>query len=261
MLKMLMNNPYAWLLLSLCTIASLIFAIYTWALGKKIKEISIDRYTNEIVKIGINSIKKLEMKFDGKAIHDLSSTIFFVWNSGNDVINDSDMVGEIPIKITCEDGEFLDVKLIKQSDKSNAFHILNFNSKNIEIAFDYIDGGEGLKFQILHTGSGEKIHVEYKIKGGQAKRDCAELRKKVRKKEGIKLSIDELMPMIALIFGIFVSSLLFNLLEITSENLILLFLVFSGLFALIFLFIYRELKSKIREILHRAIPDTLKNGK
>ncbi len=70
---------------------------------------------------GKSPINKLEMKFDGKAIQELSSTIYFIWNSGSDVINAGDMVGENSIKIICEDEQFLDVKIIKQSDESNAF--------------------------------------------------------------------------------------------------------------------------------------------
>ena len=49
-LKALMNNPYAWLTLSVCTILSLVFAIYTLVVDKKRKEISTDYYTNEIIK-------------------------------------------------------------------------------------------------------------------------------------------------------------------------------------------------------------------
>lgn len=262
MLKMLMNNPYAWLLLSLCTIASLFFAIYTWIVGKKTKEISIDRYTNEIVKMGIRSIKRLEMKYDGKVIQDLSSTIFFIWNSGNDVINADDMVGENPIRITCKNEQLLAVKIIIQSDKSNAFRISKFNSKDIEIAFDYIDSGEGVQFQILHTGSEDNINVEYKIKGGKAKRDCVELRKKSINRTPIKaFIIDEIIPIVVFVLGMIVAILLFNVLKISIEPLSLSFIVFSVLCGIILLIIFLELKIKFSKIFHRTIPDKLKRGK
>ena len=60
MVEELMSNPYAWLFLSLCTVASFVFAIYTWINGKKTKEISIDNCTNEIVKMGKSPINKLD---------------------------------------------------------------------------------------------------------------------------------------------------------------------------------------------------------
>ena len=70
MVEELMSNPYAWLFLSLCTVASFVFAIYTWINGKKTKEISIDNCTNEIVKMGKSPINKLLilriLKYDKK---------------------------------------------------------------------------------------------------------------------------------------------------------------------------------------------------
>ena len=258
LIEMLMSNPYAWLLLSLCTVVSLIFAIYTWITGKRTKEISIDKYTNEIVKMGKSPIQKLEMKFDGKAIQDLSSTIYFIWNSGNDVINANDMVGERPIRITCENEQFLDVKIIKQSDESNSFRILDFNTTNIEMAFDYIDSGEGLKLQILHTGTDGEIHVEYKIKGGKPKRDCAELKKGSGIKRVIKAIVNELIPMIIWGLSLFIVVLLYNVMGISEEGQFVSILVLSTSLALIMILIFVKLKSVIKNVFHRAIPSTLK---
>lgn len=261
MIERLMSNPYAWLFLSLCTVASLIFAIYTWIKGKKTKEISIDNCTNEIVKMGKSPINKLEMKFDGKAIQELSSTIYFIWNSGSDVINASNMVGENPIKIICEDEQFLDVKIIKQSDESNAFKILYFSATKIEMSFDYIDSGEGVKLQILHNGNDEKIHVEYKIKGGKSKRNCAELRKEGGIKKIIKSIADELIPMFIWLF-VFLMTALFvnaisNLIGVTGEGLFVTTIVLSIPLTLIMIFIFIKIKSIFKQRFHRTIPNTL----
>lgn len=261
MLERLMSNPYAWLFLSLCTIASLFFAIYTWIKGKKTKEISLDNYTNEIVKMGKSPIHKLEMKFDGKSIQELSSTIYFIWNSGSDVINVSDMVGENPIKITCEDEQFLDVKIIKQSDESNTFQILDFNTTAIEISFDYIDSGEGVKLQILHTGNAEKIQVEYKIKGGKPKRNCAEL----RKESGMKKAIaDEVIPVFIWLFVFLMTALIVNIIGITVKapfaitTALVITIVLSIPLTLIMILIFIKIKRTLKEVFHRTVPNALK---
>lgn len=260
-IERLMSNSYAWLFLSLCTVASLIFAIYTWIKGKKTKEISIDNCTNEIVKMGKSPINKLEMKFDGKAIQELSSTIYFIWNSGSDVINAGDMVGENPIKIICEDEQFLDVKIIKQSDESNAFKILDFNAANIEVSFDYIDSGEGVKLQILHNGNDERIHVEYKIKGGKPKRNCAELRKENGIKKFIKAIVDELIPMfiwlfVLLMIGLF-GNIISNLTGVTGEGLFAMSFVLSIPLTLIMILIFIKTKRMFKRVFHRTVPNTL----
>lgn len=243
---------------SLCTVVSLIFAIYTWITGKKTKEISIDNYTNEIIKMGKSPIQKLEMKFDGKAIQDLSSTIYFIWNSGNDVINVNDMVGKKPIRITCKNEQFLDIKIIKQSDESNAFQILNFNSTNIEMTFDYIDSGEGLKFQILHTGTDEEIHVDYKIKGGKPKRDCVELRKESGIKKAIRAAAYELIPMIIWLLSFIMAALFSSIIGITGKGLFYTAIVLSIPITLILILFFVKLKNAVRQVFHRAIPSTLK---
>lgn len=259
MIERLMGNPYAWLFLALCTVASLFFAIYTWIKGKKTKEISIDNYTNEIVKMGKSPINKLEMKFDGKAIQELSSTIYFLWNSGSDVINASDMVGKKPIKIICEDEQFLDVKILKQSDESNSFQITDFNAANIEISFDYMDSGEGVKIQILHTGNVEKIQVEYKIKGGKPKRNCAELRKERGIKKVIKAIADELIPMFIWLFVFLMAALIVYIIGITGEGFLVITTIISVPLTLIMMFAFVKIRRMLKQIFHRTVPDALKN--
>lgn len=259
MIERLMGNPYAWLFLALCTVASLFFAIYTWIKGKKTKEISIDNYTNEIVKMGKSPINKLEMKFDGKAIQELSSTIYFLWNSGSDVINASDMVGKKPIKIICEDEQFLDVKILKQSDESNSFQITDFNAANIEISFDYMDSGEGVKIQILHTGNVEKIQVEYKIKGGKPKRNCAELRKERGIKKVIKAIADELIPMFIWLFVFLMTALIVYIIGITGEGFLVITTIISVPLTLIMMFAFVKIRRMLKQIFHRTVPDVLKN--
>lgn len=74
----LMSNSFAWIFLSLCTIFSVIFAIYTWIVGYKRKEISVDYSSNDIIKQGKQPIPKLDIKYEHKTIQDLSATIFYI---------------------------------------------------------------------------------------------------------------------------------------------------------------------------------------
>src|SRR5574344_3385 len=120
----LMHNPYAWPILSLCTIISVVFSIYTWIMGKKIKELSIDITNNEIINKGINSIPKLDIKYNERSINALTSTSIFIWNSGTEVINNYDVVGEL-IKIKSNSEEILDSQIMIQSDETNKFVLHN----------------------------------------------------------------------------------------------------------------------------------------
>lgn len=182
-----MENPYAWLILSVCTVGSLIFAIYTWFVGKKVKEISVDYSSNHIVKTGKSPIPKLEMKYNGKGIDNLSSTFFYIWNSGNEVVNDEDLVKVCPLKIKCDSEQILDAQIIKQSDDSNGFFIKKIAPEEVELQFEYIDCGEGVSIQVLHAGAEDKFSLDCKIKGGRKIKDCVKNRKKQRGKGFLRL--------------------------------------------------------------------------
>ena len=253
-----MNNPYAWAFLSLCTIVSFAFAIYTWIVGRKTKEISIDYYSNDIIKQGKDPISKLDIKFDGKEIHDLSSTFFYIWNSGNDVINIEDIVSTKQLRIKSKSNNILDVHIIKQSDDSNSFSIMNFTSTNIEIAFEYMDSGEGVLLQVLHTDSKNDLFVDCKIKGGKPIRDCIELKKDKGIYRFLTNCFDELMPMILLIISGCVSIMLLKLIGIPTNDNSILVPLFIVIVTIVMEFMYYKAKKKINMAFHRTIPNELK---
>ena len=146
----LMENPYAWAVLSICTIVALIFAVYTWIVGKKKMELSCFHNTFRVVKAGKSVIPKLSLSYEGQAIDDLTVTKYVIWNSGNEVLNRSDIVQVCPLQIVCDDNaQILDAQIIVQS-------------ANVD---------DGIILQILHTGDVTDINVECRIKGGKELRN------------------------------------------------------------------------------------------
>ena len=242
-MKELMNNPYAWLFLSLITIFSFAFAIYTWIAGKKAKELSNDYLSNDIIKQGKQPISKLKIEFDGKIINDLTATTFYIWNSGNEIINKADIVGN-SLKLVSDSGAILDARIIKQTDESNEFRLITVSSSNIEFDFDYIDGGEGVRIQVLHTGSGKAI------------RNCNEQNNGKGIHGFIKAFIDELVPMLIFIFCWFGTMFIAHFLGLDSNSGIIVAL--AGALSVIVVLIYVKIKRKIRHALHRDIPINLK---
>lgn len=258
MMESLMNNPYAWGILSLCTIGSLIFAIYTWIVGRRTKEISVDFYTNDIIKQGKTPISKLKIEFDGRTIRDLSSTIFYIWNSGNDVISGGDIVNTRLLKIGCDSENILDAQIIKQSEEGNSFSISNFSSNDITFTFDYLDSGDGVKIQVLHTSSSDELFVDCKIKGGKEIRDCQKLRKDKGIKGFLKGCIDELFPMLILIIGFYLSVIILNIVGIPYKENSFLVTIISVINVLFIIVLYLKIKEKIKIAFHRTIPDKLR---
>lgn len=258
MLSELMSNPFAWFLLSLCTIFSVMFAIYTWIVGNKKKEISVDYFSNEIIRQGKQPIPKLEIKFEDKIIQELSSTIFYIWNSGNDIINRQDMVVTKGLKIGSAKSQILDAQIIKQSDESNAFNISKCTSEIVEIEYDYIDSGEGVKLQILHTGSGNELFVEGKIKGGKAMRNCANHKKQKGIKGFLLNLLHELAPMLFIILGTFLSNLIFPIADISNEKYMFIVFLVAFIIALVLMLAYIKINKKIKKAFNRIVPQNLK---
>ena len=175
------------------------------------------------------------------------------------MINITDIVGKT-LKIECKLDEILDTQIIKQSDNSNQFEILKVTSTNIEFVFDYMDSGEGVRLQILHTGSGSDLNFICKIKGGKIIRDCSKIKKSKGIRAFLKGCIDELLPMLFFVFGSYGSVILAQLIGVSEEKNDLFIFIISIAITILILIIYLKSKKKIRQALHREIPTYLKRA-
>lgn len=268
MLEKLMNNPTAWLILSLITVISFVFAIYTWITGKRRKEVSVSDISHVILKAGKSQIEKLDVRYNGVNIDNLTSTKLYIWNSGNDVINSSDVVKSKNFTIySCDDTTILDAQIVKETDPSNKFRIAQIEKNMVKIDFDYIDQGEGCLVQLLHTGSAEVLLFDCKIKGGKKVRRCYEDGKKtVPIVSGIKIvlnSVFETIPMLLAALGGLVATALGKVLELNDEHwtgVLLLLLIWVLVCAIVFL-LYKLLQKKYNKTFHRNVPHSLKESK
>ena len=215
MLKTLMGSPVAWIILAVCTVFSTFYAIYTKMSGKKRKQFSYYIKTNELVLKGSSQIKNLTVSYAGKEIPDLSISHFYIWNSGNLVVNNDDIVSAKPlcIKNTAE-STILEAVIIRENEETNAFSISSHEEKAI-IDFDYVEPGQGILVQVLHTGPIKDIEIDCKIKGGEQLRDASfsENKAKVSNTDRIINAVSGWLPMIMLILVVFGSVLLISLMQ------------------------------------------------
>ena len=226
-LKDLMNNEYVWLLLSVCTSASLIFGVYTLIKGKRRKEIKYISSKYRVIRDGEGVIPELDIKYEDKTIQNLLITKYVIWNNGTEVIDKKDVVSTEPLKIVSKNEKttVLNAQIIFQNENTNGFHIVNIESDGIEIEFDYMDSNEGCVVQVMHTGKSENLEMNGKIKGGKLKRMKNETDLKIfEKKEWKKLFIRMLVMMVVALTSIppALSELLSGILVEKSINTILL---------------------------------------
>lgn len=169
MLESLMTNPYAGAFLGACTIFSVVFGIWQWYKSKRKKELSCYKNSYTIVKGGKSPLPDLELKYKNEQIQELVITKYAIWNSGNEVLQRSDIVEIKPLQVSCivENTRILDVKIIRESDETNQFVIVDVDKQHARINFDYVAPKDGIVIQIMHTGESQDIMVDCKIKGGK----------------------------------------------------------------------------------------------
>lgn len=266
LLENLMQNPYAWTILSLCTIFSLIFSIYAWVVGKQFKELSMSCTTNELIKSGSANIGKLDIQYNGETIKELSASTFYIWNSGNQTINDSDIVSTRPISITnTGKAHIFDVQITRQSEPANAFVIASCTSESVTFDFEYMGKGDGFTVQVLHSGPSVDLELACKMKDGKAIRDCSPTK---RKQKGPKLSFAAevfgaalptiLAMLISSIVLIAFSSIAAMFSPVIRSLLALVLTIFP--FALTFYFSCWAI-NMVKQKCRRAIPVSLKSNK
>ena len=176
MLEAIKNSNITWIILSLCTIASLVFGIFSWIKSKKRKQFTYASKSNYIIQNKANQIEKLDLKFDGKKIDNLTITTIVIWNSQNTEIRSEDIVTDYELSLySTGDTEILDAKIVFESEPANKFSIVDSNPKRIKFGLEYVDKKDGLVVQIIHTGKAKDINVDVRIKGGEPIREYSNM--------------------------------------------------------------------------------------
>ncbi len=275
MLEELKSSPIAWSILSLLTIVGVILSVYFGIKSKRIKRFSYAKNSYRLVAKGENTIDKLKLTFDNKEVENAVITKITIWNSGNTVINDSDIVSEKRLRISTKQScQILESKIIAYNEKSNKALIKVIDDNNIEVSFEYFDVQEGLVIQIIHTGEPSDIDVFCKIKGGKPLKNVMPVAKTINKKSWRKIrSIYSKFIIVA--YGLFLLILLslpiavvISKIGVISQQELVLFLgfdlpsnvlnilcVFILVFALIFSYAFIEF---IKMEFKMGIPSKLK---
>lgn len=156
------QNPIFTLVLSILAIVGFV----GWIAGIKRKRISIKITSNILIHDTKEPHEKLNILFDDQKIQNMTTTLITIWNSGNEVIKDSDTIKNFPWKIVATgDAKILEVKILKST--ANGARIENTTDHEVEIRFDSFDKKDGVVFQVVHTGLDSDIVFLYRILGGE----------------------------------------------------------------------------------------------
>ena len=161
------ENPYVTLMVFICTVASVILAIYFYYKSKKNKKPTYIVRTINLVNENIKHKSVIDFLYLGQKINNISFTKIAFWNDGKDTINFSDVARNLQLKIEIKEGcKILDCKILYQKNIANDFKtIISEDAQSAFITFDYFDYEEGIVLELTHTGnSSEDIELKGSIK-------------------------------------------------------------------------------------------------
>ncbi len=111
---------------------------------------------------------EVQINYKGKSVPRLTITNIIFWNSGKATIDGTNIVKDDPIKFEfSSDTQVLNARVNKATRESNKLKILTEpSSSNVVLCdFDYLDPGDGVVLEILHTDKNRYPIVSGTIKG------------------------------------------------------------------------------------------------
>jgi hypothetical protein len=164
--KWFATNPWAIIVLALCTIGGLVFGIVSLWLyfkGKKVRLLSYTIRSTVIFKGLTNEIPELDIHFHGhgESIENLTSSNILLWNRGRETIRKADVVKGHPITIMmAENCSIVRVSILFGKTPANQIAVTRSADKTkAAVNSEYLDFMDGAIINILHTGVGNDALV------------------------------------------------------------------------------------------------------
>lgn len=168
MLEILQQSPFAWAILAIVTIASLVYAIICQHKNKKSKGFSYIVESNEVIQNNKDAFDKLEIFYAGKVIDSLCVSDYTIWNNGNTQITAYDMATGKELTVSVSDSsKILEANIVGETEESNGFSITSINEQSKKLTFDYAEPKDGVIIRVIHTGNMKDVGLSGKIKGGK----------------------------------------------------------------------------------------------
>ncbi|MCM0624503.1 hypothetical protein M5J14_08180 [Lysinibacillus sp. OL1_EC] len=191
-------------------ILGVLIALYTYKIAKIGPRLVYQWESFEI--IGKNEVTpdEIEIFFKGKKVPRVIKTTTVIWNSGTETIHGENIVKNDSLQLEFDDEkEIIGASILLRTKEVNGFEIsTNDEKKNIlNMKFEYLDRGDGVTIEILHTDENRYPNFKGTIKGmpNGMKNWGNKSRLNKRSLRKIKPILDiyvNVFPWITLVFGI-----------------------------------------------------------
>ena len=135
-------------------VIGIILAIYFYSRSKRIKKSTYQIRSFNLINESLSKLPDLKVIYKESIIKNLTVTKIALWNSGNETINENDLVKLDPLRISPSEGtEIYNIEIVDIVENSNCFNLIQ-NNNDWNILFDYLDTNEGCVINVYHSGSG-----------------------------------------------------------------------------------------------------------
>lgn len=151
-------------------ILSIIISLLIYFKSRRFKALSYSIKSFEILNDDISSIPGFKAEYKDEAINNLTVSKLYIWNSGNDIIENSDFseIDNLRLKLP-NNTDILYSNLLAQSKNTNQCKC-NKSKNTLIINFDYFEKNQGAVFTLLYCLPKEtegKVKLEGTLKNGK----------------------------------------------------------------------------------------------
>jgi hypothetical protein len=112
--------------------------------------------------------EEIDIRFAGSSVLRVTATRIVFWNAGNTTIESAQIVANDKLRIELEDGgTVLKVNTLKVARKVNGISLAPSAESNrtLVMSFDYLDPGDGIAFEVLHSAGRGALHFHGTLRG------------------------------------------------------------------------------------------------
>lgn len=123
-------------------------------------------HTTLIGREGATFPEEISISFGLVEVKQVTTSSFILWNSGNRTIHGSDITTLDPLRIELSGaGKILKWAVSHKTRDVNGWSFERGPLDRLQISFDFIDPGDGVRLEVTHDAVGRDTHLRGTIKG------------------------------------------------------------------------------------------------
>ncbi|GJL68248.1 MAG: hypothetical protein NPIRA06_08830 [Nitrospirales bacterium] len=148
-------------------LAGIVLAIVFYLRSKRKAKLAFQHYHVTLVGgRGAAFPDEVEIRFLGTAVPRITASKIVIWNCGDRTINGSDVVAGDPLRLELSDaGRILKHTILRQTRSVNGWRLDQPAPNLLSLVFEFLDPGDGICAEVIHSEAGTKLDCKGTIKG------------------------------------------------------------------------------------------------